>query len=349
MDKDQAFLKKASELLDLNKWGDFLLKWANTLDTYGTSKDSVHSTEYKKIHVEFNGREFPAIYFFNPDHSKRKKLMAKQEHYVPFDKPESYGLRLSLDDCLLCENIVQGIDAQNHPDKITNNIMIDLGNYIILPNRYPHGLGQSLFMEKNHDDTTHRVAPRTDLENKTEIYLPEKGKTRGNIITEDYLETVIKESDKLHLSLLRNHFLDGMSIPSHDHFHLIPEDLPVVSLIEYIVNGKEKTDYSVNIHTSNNSPFDTLIISEEEGKNLVKTAQPILERLEKEGEVFTLAYGNKNLLITPRNKEEVNNRRITTTAVAPILCFGDYSQKSIDPINKYLPANGEFNWDKFIP
>ena len=124
--KDKEFLQNASAYLDSNKWGDFLLRWANALEAYGTPRDFVYSTTYKKTEIEFAGKKFPAVSITAKNNARRKELMAQQKPYKALHEAKEYGIRLSLDDCFLCENIVQEIDAQQEP-QIPNNVMYFAG------------------------------------------------------------------------------------------------------------------------------------------------------------------------------------------------------------------------------
>lgn len=347
--KNKEFLQNAGIYLDSNKWGDFLLKWASSLEAYGTPRDFVYSTTYKKTEIEFAGKRFPAVLITAKNNAKRRELMAQQKPYKPLHEAKEYGVRLSLDDCFLCENIVQGTDAQQD-SQIPSNVVYFVGMDNIVPNRYPSQFGHSLSVPVEHDDISTRVVPVPDPTNKTTIYMPEEGKTRGNLMTEEYLKAIITASDSLNLIAFRNHVLDGMSIPGHDHFHLFPEDLPPFSILADIIGEKERTDFGENIYKPQNTPLDTLLICQEERKNLVETATPILQRLELCNQVFTLNYHKGRLFISPRHQESVNDRRIQVGG-GMALHYLDGSEESefIKKVEKYVPLKGQFDWDKFIP
>src|SRR3989344_535937 len=235
---NQEFIEKAGKLLNPDKWKDFLLKWAETLESYGTPTSFVDLTRYEFHSIEFD-KKYPFVYTISENHAQRRALMAEQKDYM--NKLKTYGFNLDLKNCFICQNIAQGIDSQLFPE-VKNNVMYWPGNHAIAPNRYPNQLGHSLSDLINHDDITDRVIPKPDPDNpgnKTAIYNPEPRKTRGAIITSQYLDALMASCDSLNLIALRNHVLDGMSIPGHDHFHLMPEDLPSVSLIGEILREKQ--------------------------------------------------------------------------------------------------------------
>ncbi|MEK6970046.1 MAG: hypothetical protein AABW48_06490 [Nanoarchaeota archaeon] len=347
--KNKEFLQTASAYLDSTKWEDFLLKWASALEAYGTPRDFVYSTTYKRTEIELSGKRFPAVLITAKNNAKRRELMAQQKPYKLLHEAKEYGLRLSLDDCFLCENIVQEIDAQQDP-QIPNNVMYFAGMHNISPNRYPSRFGHSLSVPVEHDDVSARVNPVPDPANKTAIYIPEERKTRGKLMTEEYLRATIAASDSLNLIAFRNHVLDGMSIPGHDHFHLFPEDLPPFSILADIIGEKERMDFGENIYKPQNTPLDTLLICQEERKDLVETAIPILQQLELNNQVFTLNYHKGRLFISPRHQEAVNDRRIQVGSGMPLhyVDGGDESE-FVKKIEKYVPLKGQFDWKKYIP
>jgi len=184
--EDKEFLEIVGKQLDLNKWKDFLLKWAETLESYGTPRSFAYSATFDSRNIEFNGKEYPFVYFQSGGYEDRRKLMAQQKDYTPLDPLESYGIRLDFDNCFLCQNIVQGLDAKNHYGKVGNNIIRDLGIHVLVPNRYPSQFGHTLSVPKDHDDVSTRVKMYKDHEEETNVYPPQEGKTRGNILALDY-------------------------------------------------------------------------------------------------------------------------------------------------------------------
>ncbi len=348
LEQDYEFLERAGRHLNINKWGEFLMTWTRSLESYGTPRSFVDSTRYESAKVKFGDQEYPFVYAVSANYAQRSALMDGQEKYPNQEPEDAYGLELNLDSCFLCQNVAQAIDAENHPDEVLSNMMYDFGSHFILPNRYPAQFGHSLSVPKDHDDLSDRVLPQAehDLITDTKIYYPESGKTRGSLLKREYLTSVLDSCDELGLVGIRNHVLDGMSIPGHDHFHLMPEDL--LSLIESIIGGLTETGYGRNIFMSQNTPFDTLLIRADGGEAISEIAIPILERMERADQVFTLAYGHGHLLISPRFKDEVGDRMQKIGGGIPLHYFDTEGEEFVERVKRVVPMSGQYNWSDFI-
>lgn len=344
--REKFFLDKAGRYLNLDKYRSFLLRWTEALESYGTPREFVNSTEYRKAKLSHFGRSFHFNYVFSKNNAQRRGLMAEQKPYLPRQEADKYPQN-EMNECFLCQNVAQGLDALVS-DEVTNNIISDLGSHVLAPNRYPSQYGHSLSILKEHDDTSQRVTPQPDPKNKTTIYLPEERKTRGNVLSEDYLEAVIEMCDSYGLIAMRNHVLDGMSIPAHDHFHIFPEDLPPFLTIDEIIGKKERTDYGSSIYRPKNTPFDTLLICNEKGQEISFVATPILKKMEWQNQVFTLVYHQHKLFVSPRFSEKINDRRIQVGAGVPIHYLDIEEDEFLQRINKYVPMKGEFDWGKYL-
>ncbi|VVB83542.1 Uncharacterised protein [uncultured archaeon] len=283
---------------------DFLERWFNALEAYDTPREFVSSTYSKKGDIFFGGINYPVIYTIAPNNEQRRELMNKQIPYTPKKSVADYGLRLDIKECFLCHNIVQAIDAQEFPSEIKNNLILKSGENFVMPNRYPSQAGHSLLIPKNHDDFSNRVIPKID-NNRRKIYIPEYGKTRGEIITESSLAEILECFDKYNFKALKNHVLDSMSIPGHDHWHIFLDDSPSLSLLKKLTKDAKKTSFGQSIYLLRNTPFDTLLIKEENPENIIHPAVKILEKMEKSDEIFTLAYYKGHLLISPRNSKNL--------------------------------------------
>lgn len=325
---------------------EFIDKWKTALSSYGTPEDFTSSTYSEKRFFEVRGREYPLICVISKNNEQRRELMKLQQPYIPQKNKEDYNLRLDLEGCFLCQNVVQVIDSKNFPEKIKSNVIIDLGKNLITPNRYPSQIGHSLIIPINHDDTSKRIQPYLDETGK-KVYLPEKGKTRGAIITPDLLEEYFEIFDKYSFGAFRNHVLDSMSIPGHDHWHLNPEDSPNFSLLEQFVVNAEKTNFGKNIFFAGNTPFDTLLIKGN-NKEIAPIAANILLNMEKANEIFTLIYYNNNFFISPRNSEYFENTFHQLGAGGAIHFFYKEDGSDVETAKKLMPLKGEFNWGKFI-
>ena len=345
--EDPAFLEGAARFLDLNKWSEFILKWASAVEAYGTPRSFVESTAYKTGIVPFNGKEFELNFFLSTNHDQRRALMAQQKPYQNQRPTVEYGLRMDYANCFLCQNLAQSIDALTNPEGIANNVIYDVGNFVIMPNRYPSQYGHSLFVLKNHDDTSGRVPPIQEPENRTTRYTPEQGKTRGNIVDYNHLEALMATCDRLHLVAVRNHVLDGMSIPAHDHEHVFPEDLPTFSLAGRLAGDIVAAEGGHPFYSPADTPFDTRVIKGTRGE-IAGFGSFVMERMERDDQVFTFAYHNGALFISPRDKEAVNDRRIQIGAGIPLHFSDTESPEFFDRVNRLVPMKGSYDWKKYV-
>ncbi len=73
--------------------------------------------------------------------------------------------------------------------------------------------------------------------------------------------------------------------------------------------------------------------------------------MEDENEVFTLAYWDKHLIVSPRDKLAISrngNKRIQIGVLPSLYCLPTKDMKFIDNMKKFLPIGESFNWSKFI-
>ena len=346
IEKDEELLDKASKSFNIGKYGDFLVKWANALESYGTPRDFVYDTYYEAHNINIKNETYPFIFVIAPGNERRREYVAKQKTYMPRNSLDSYGVRLDKDisDCFLCENVIQGIDANNYPEEVGDNVILDLGTHYILPNRYPAEYGHSLSVQKNHDVMTNRVIPKE----KTALFKPELSKTRGNILTSDYLEALIEACDKYYFVGLRNHSLEGMSLYKHEHFHIFLEVSKRFREMNRVLGTQGITGFGSNIYLATNTPFDTLLITKEKSKQISDFAIPLLRKMEEDNQIFTLIYNNNTLFVSPRKAKKFDDKRQQVGACMPIHAV-DVSVKETNQRIKFMPLKGEFTWDKYAP
>ncbi len=330
----------------LDKWNDFIAAWADAVRAYNTPITLVQGSEARKTEIEFNGKSHPFVYMSAPGYARRGELMEKQEKEAEKRKEQNLPPRWENDGalCFLCDNVGQAIAAQSNAE-IPNNGMYDLEDYFILPNKYPAFLGHSLFVPKKHDNENKRVIPVNGN------YVIEEGKTRGAIITPDYLEALVETCDKLSIVGISNHVLDGMSIPGHKHFHLYPEDLRLFSLIDYVADVKKQTDFGEDIYKSENSPFDTLIIKKRDKEKFIEKSCSILEKMEKDNQVFTIFYTgdlNGTVIISPRKNSHEITENLGCGGGLTVHLIDKINGKYINNIKKYVPMKGEYDWGKYM-
>ena len=321
----------------------FLDKWDVALKAYGTPRDFASSTNYERRIFTLDGKDYPLICAISRSEQKRE-LMKQQKHYTPKRKIEEYGLRLNLEDCFLCENIVQAVDSAYPISNIRNNLIFQSKRNFVMPNRYPIDTGHSLIVPRDHDNMIKRIIPKTD-EYGEKLYLPEKGKTRGAVITDDVLAEIFEISDENGFKSIRNHVLDGMSIPGHDHWHTFIANSPPFLLLESLLQNTEKTSFGNTIYKIKNTPFDTLLIRGGYGEKIVATSTKIIKKMEESGIVFTLLYNGGRLLITPRRPID---RSITIGGGSSAHYFFKKDGSDVELAKKAIYLKGQFNWENFL-
>ncbi|MDO8528997.1 MAG: hypothetical protein Q7S06_03870 [Nanoarchaeota archaeon] len=329
--------------MNLDKWNDFLSRWARAVSSYETPADFVYGARVLSQKWEFDGKPLEVRVIVSPNNALRRELMAKQKTYV-FQKQQSeYIFRLD-EKCFLCQNVVQAIDSIGN-SLVPNNIISIEGSCMILPNRYPAFIGHSLFVPTNHDDTSHRITPMTVTfgdDKKRQVYMPEQGKTAGDLMNSDYLANLIDVCNKYSLVALNNHVRDGMSIPGHKHFHLYPEDLELFSRAP---TRFSPTEFGAGMNVDD-TLFSTLAFSMHSYDQIDRAAET-LQRMEQANEVFTLAYVNKVLFVSPRKNIPVGER-IQIGAGVPVHFFGS-EEGMKKTVSRYVPVKSDnYNWERFI-
>ncbi|MBN2459194.1 hypothetical protein JXB28_02825 [Candidatus Woesearchaeota archaeon] len=346
-EKDK-FLQEASRHLDIDKWGDFLLRWGKALETYSTPVSILEGTGYdNEFKVNFSGKDWGFVRLIpGSGWNMRRALMAKQPPFFPAKNIEEYDAKLVLNDevqgkCFMCENIAQGIDAKDNPS--IDNVVFELGKYFITPGRYPRDPGHCLWVPVDHDDNSKRVVPQEG----NKLYIPEEGKTRGALITPQELEAIVKFCQENHFIAARNHVLDGMSVPAHDHWHLHIIDLYSYDLAPHVLDQANSWTLTKGVYIPKNTPFDGLVITQD-ASGFSGMACNVINNLEKDNQVFTLLIYKDRIHISPR-KNIHDHRRIQIGAEMQIHSLDDPNPgEAINRIKQYVPMQNEFNWQQYL-
>ncbi len=329
----------------LNKWNDFIAGWAEAVKGgYGTPVTFVQGSRIKRIRAEFANRTYDFVRTTSPGYSMRAELMAKQRKEADQRKEAGQEPRWQNDgsSCFLCDNVGQAIAAKTNKE-IPNNAMYETDGYLILPNKYPSFIGHSLFVPKDHDNEEQRVIPENG------IYTLKQGKTRGALVTPEFLEETVKACQDFSLVGIRNHVLDGMSIPGHDHYHLYPQDLESFSLTGTILDGMQKTNYGEGILLASSTPFDMLVFSRQLMKDgFYGQASDLLGRLETASQVFTLLYTDNNLIISPRKNSDKITSNLKVGGGLTFHSLDTDTEEYFGKIRQWVPIRGEFNWDSYF-
>lgn len=339
--------------MNSDKQKEFLESWAKALEKgYDVPVTFIDGLRIKDIELDFNEKKYPFLWAFSPGYSRRKEFMDRERRLKEERKRQGCSPRWLNDEnpCFLCDAVGQAL-ASETDESIPRNFMYSFGKYVIVPNKYPGFSGASLFVPEEHDLIEKRVQP---IDGK---YFPQEGKTRGEIMTPDYLENLVYACERFDLVGLNNHALDGMSIPSHKHFHLLPGDLKIFSSISYILQGKTQTAFGEGIYQAENTPFDTLVVEKrkERSSKFAERLSSILGKMETSNEVFTMVYSprEKMMTISPRIKSSEIVKNIGCGNMPAIHVINQVPEEKIQEhvqtvIEKYIPLKGEYNWGKFV-
>lgn len=327
-----------------------LVAWSRALATYGIPASFyINATNFENT-FNLGSAEYPCVTIDNKNHELRRKLITAQTPYQNKLEQSEYPSKLSLgaDGCKLCENVAQAYDSlrqKSYPDSTQqqSNILIDSPTAFVLPNKYPAFPLHSLWIPKFHDDFTLRA--KSHEESGMPMRLPpEIGKTRGQLINPKHLFEISQICDSLQMIAVRNHPLDGMSLPAHDHFHLEPE---FAFPQQYFENLLSLNSSSITLEELKTSPFATLVVRGKDRFETAKIAAAIMNRLELSNQVWTTVYVRGAQLITPRIIERMNDTLIQVGAGISIHHFNP--DKAMNLVNMYVPLRGEFNWQPYLP
>ena len=328
---DESMLKRLTEQQGLkwDKFESFLLKWTQALEPYNTPLNFVDEVVFKEVPLEFNGQEYPFMTKEGGQHYLRRDLMKKSIVPVPNEfNAQEYGLRLNPEDCYLCKDVVRILNEKKN--SIKGSTIDEIAGYIILPNKYPESIGNSIIVPVNHDDMSTRVSP-----------------SRGAIITPFFLDAVIVACEKHKLAAHRYHVMDDMSIPEHDHFHLFVEDNPMFSLVNSLLEDKTNT-LTKGVFSLKNTPFDTLAITADASPDFSKYASHVLENMERDNQVFLLYYHDDTLLISPRKNLQENRKLHLKGADTHIHLIRPADSQNLDNIRNHVAMKGEYDWRKYL-
>ena len=345
-EEEQAWLDSNAAFNPNQSRTGLLLAWSRALRSYGTPLSFVSNVGFEKDLLNIHGETVEVSWSVNPGHALRRQLMIAQPEYPALKDATEYPSRLHLvnGQCKLCENVAQANDSLVSDD-VPTNILIDLGSSYVLPNRYPASPLNSVWVPKNHDEPSSRVTTLAPLSDTFKLaHYP--GLTRGNIPTAEQLEEVFELSDALGLLALKNHTMDGMSIPFHEHFQLLAVESLAPGHIQKIYEPTKDVRVPF-IGEINSLPYAALAIKGANCKETAEMAQPIIEDLEKTGQIFTITFYQGVVLLVPRSEEALaTNTRLSMGAGPNFLCLIPAIHAEL--ANRYLIPRGGFPWDKMI-
>lgn len=350
---ESAFLARWEDVLPPETWRAFLLQWARALEAYETPLSFIDTVTYRKATLPVWGTNYEFIESIGGQHFRRREFMAAQPSYTPLLPREAYPPSLELNTCKLCGNIAQSIDAALTPELGRSNALLRAAGYTLVPNKYPGHPGHVLLIPDTHDHALTRVSA-------AERGALNESRTVARILSVHDLLTLFITCDELRLVGSRNHPRDAMSIPEHDHFHLIPRALfPRKWFTRFSDTHGGPNTGSVGVaepdatsaaarnyfpRRAAGTPFDTLLLTAPSAAELAHQAQPILERLERLGVVWTLYYADQMLFVSPRRPLPISHPQLSIGAAAAIHCCGADHLTFIQHVESNLVPRGEFNF-----
>ncbi|MDD5012063.1 MAG: DUF4922 domain-containing protein [Candidatus Nanoarchaeia archaeon] len=287
--------------------------WENSLASYGTPGNFADDTLIKTI----KGEALPITLFESSGYVRRREFMDK----IKKEKIQNGEEEIK---CFLCDNVRQ---AKSKGNNLTLPFE-EYKNYILCPNRFPFARGHFLLISKYHDSSEIKV---------------------GNTITQEYLDVIKNICEKYDLVAMRNHKFAGMSIPDHEHCHLIPRLLK---------DEKNKTVYCGGLlgSTKKPTPFNDKVFFTESDldtiafdKSLENNIIEYLRRLEKEDIIFTFVKDNEYFYLTPHQKQCKGIGSGDTIYLKVNPSGESFSYDShINLLKESIFTKGAFPWQKYI-
>lgn len=346
---EAAFIEKWSADVSPDRYQVFLTAWMRALKGQGTPLTYLDQLRFEQKSVTINGqtREFTEV--TSPSGQQKAEIMAKTPPYQPKLPLASYEAELKIDSCPLCRHVVQALDAKKDPS-VADLTVLDIGNFLLIPNRFPNAPGASLFMAKDHDDISGRTTSKKTANGME--YPREEGKTRCNLLDADYVLAMMRVCDEFGLVGLRNHAVDGMSVDSHDHFQMVPAEGPwsknIVDMIKKNLDPKTGQPIQEGVISLSGDIFDSSVITNIERGALASAAVDACRKLELDNQVFALGYYEGHFVISTRKTEVMEDRKLGLGASIPFYHMPAGNSEFIGVLQKFVPLKGEFPWDKYL-
>jgi hypothetical protein len=101
------------------------------------------------------------------------------------------------------------------------------------------------------------------------------------------------------------------------------------------------------IHRIKNTSIDTLVITRNVNGSFPGFVCHVLGKMERDNQVFTLAYRNGMLFISPR-KNILDHKKISIGCGPHIHFYEKTTPEFIDNVQTHVPRRGEYDWKKYI-
>ena len=289
----------------MNSPQQFLRWWSESLLAVGGVKPDL-TEQVSTSSINIGQRRFDAI--LTPEFSRS----ARDDQVRRAIQTEKIALqRHGLEpDCPLCRNIARSEIIPSLAIKINQH-------HTILPNRYPSQLGAALLVSNNH-------------------LAPSRGSESEHLELLSASAIACKQYD---LIAVKNHPLDGMSLPRHDHIHLWPRELASAQHVVRLIEARADT----SIASSDASPFDSRIFS---GPDNLKFVAQLLAHFDNAGVVYTYAQVGETVMLSPRVP---SSAPVLISLTGPLHIFSPPYSRTLLAALSFIPLAGCFDWDKFIP
>jgi hypothetical protein len=294
----------------------YIEKWKRALESYGTPVDFADGTVIDIVSNPMNDDNISFRLFQTNGYVNRFDLMKKQKEKSKLTLVSpwpNYG-----DNCFLCDNVGQA--SVNGSNLILP--WAEFENEILVPNRYPLVQKHSLLLSKQH--------------NKKQI---------GNF-TNQYLDSLMKICSDYDLFANQNHPKAGMSIPNHQHCHLMrgiieSRDGRFYTNSTLTQSTLLPTEYDSSVFKPKESHFDTLAFKNPE------IFMSTIDSLESDDKMFTFTYYDETFFMTPHL---LSKGYAGEPEYAKVLLPSEYFKYDchIKKLSEYLPLKGSFDWEKYF-
>jgi hypothetical protein len=150
-------------------------------------------------------------------------------------------------------------------------------------------------------------------------------------------------ADTLAMRLARNHPLDGMSIPEHDHLHLYPSLFSVFPMMEQLelIDYRETGELPVEF-----TPFSTYLLYDADREKLARQSTALMDALDEQRVVFSFCYSDHRAYFSPRLCVPPQEGPKLGMLTIPHL-FNPQDLRTVTLLESCVPPQGAFSWEGF--
>ena len=335
-----ALLERYEPLFPEPFVSDYFAEWVEAWLTWEVPHDFIGDFEVTPTTFELFGAVYDGFTVPEGGAARRHELMQAQVRHVrgPVLDPEYRALDLPR--CLLCQTLVELSGTDRFGPLPRRRGLGTFDGLVLIPNRYPYQPGASLlFPDRHRQAFSHGNLRLVGAE-------PRPAAPAPKMIDPKNLLTTFSICDRRGLYMIKNHPMDSMSIPEHDHVHLVPACLVPDRIRRTFVPDARDALHAARLEYS---PFDTLVLSGGTVRDRAAAAAMLLARLDRDGVPYTLVYLDGSLFVTPRHRCSLAESRMKTGGGVGIHLFNPADQLLVQRLMKWVPRRGEFDWDGYLP